>query len=142
MRPLRLTIALPPDIAEELKARIAEERADRIQPEGVTLEAFAVLAIGRYLHGLKEAPAYSLPLGPGLIALARYIHSEAIRREWIDASLSLDDFLQDAVAERLALIADYWMGGIKPGEARLAEGLDKRHDVTGDRPDGRWMLVR
>lgn len=141
-RNVTLTISLPADTAQALRGRMATERASRMQPHDVTLEDFATLAIGRYLRAGPDAPALRLPLGPGLLALAQYIHGECIAREWAPEGYELEAFLLDAIHERLALILDNWIGDWDPREVRMLDALEEGHALDGDTDGPRRRLVR
>lgn len=135
-RPVTLTVTLPAEDVERLDAALAAERAARNQPADTTREGFAALLLGR---ALLPQPAMALPIGPGLLALARYVHSEARRRGWVPEGHGLEDFLRGAIYERLSNLMDYRLGSMNPRDLRMLDG-ETRHDVTGDQPDG-WIFL-
>lgn len=81
----------------------------------------------------------SVPLGPGLSAMARYVHAECQRRGVIPADYSLVAFLQDAVYERV-----YHLLTIKlldySGGLRLMTSARRYEDAAAD-TQGRLLLI-
>lgn len=134
MRPLKLTITLPGADAEQLDAALAAEQERANIPKSTSRELYAAMLVGRELYTMQNAPAATVPIGRGLLALAQLAHSEGIMRGWLPEGYSLGDFLADGIYDRMMLLMFRIMG---LGDLRLLEegvvGADCANDVERDR---------
>ena len=137
MRNIKMSVLLPDNISAELDAALDAEKRVKV-PSTTTREEFAALLIGR---ATLPKPPMIIPVGPGLLALAQYAHSEAVRRAWVPDDYSLEQFLQDGAYERCANLLNYRMGEFEARELRLLEKYEARRDISGDCSEGRIVLV-